>query len=131
MTTMTLDFMWPVPPHYELAMPATDYEVGEPEPAQVTMQNGRSQDGFLVRLDGAEKFLEFRTRRATTSVRIGFENLRFLRLTSAVTMKRLMLSDALSRVTTEATAQQKCIVHYHADSATEKDRAVDCPHRLG
>lgn len=119
MTTMTLDFMWPVPPHYDLTMPAHDYEVGEPEPAQVTMQNGRSQDGFLVRLDGAEKFLEFRTRRATTSVRIGFENLRFLRLTSAVTMKRLMLSDALSRVTTEATAQQKCIINYHADSAVE------------
>ena len=119
---MTGDFKWPVPPHYDVMLPLSIGEgdsESDAKAAQVTMQNGRSQDGFLVRLDGAEKFLEFRTRRATTSVRIGFESLRMLRLTAAVTMTRLMLSDALALVTTDATAQQKCIVNYHSGSSAE------------
>ena len=121
---MTGNLTWPMPPHYDLVLPLDSGDNGaaaesDAIAAQVTMQNGRSQDGFLVRLDGAEKFLEFRTRRATTSVRIGFENLRLLRLTTAIAMKRLLLSDALSLFTTDATAQQKCIIHYHSGSTAE------------
>ena len=118
---MTGNFVWPVPPHHELILldlggAPTD---AEPEPAQVTMQNGRSQDGFLIHLDGAEMFLEFRSRRATTSVRIGFENLRIVRLTRPVTLMKLTLSDALSQVTSAASAEQKCTVEYNVGGIVE------------
>ena len=116
---MTGDFEWPVPPHYDITVFAGDGEHAEAAAAQVTMQNGRSQDGFLIQLDAAEMFLEFRTRRATTSVRIGFDNLRVLRLTTPVMMTRVMLSDELIHISTDTTAHQKCIVDYHAGGTAE------------
>ena len=118
---MTGNFIWPVPPHHELILLDIDSEPTDamPEPAQVTMQNGRSQDGFLIQLDGAEMFLEFRSPRATTSVRIGFENLRMVRLTRPVTLMKLTLSDALSHVTSAASAEQKCTIEYHVGGTLE------------
>ncbi|MEC5216593.1 type II secretory ATPase GspE/PulE/Tfp pilus assembly ATPase PilB-like protein [Actimicrobium sp. GrIS 1.19] len=116
---MLTDFKWPVPPHYDLISHSGGPDGTDVEPALVTMQNGRSQDGLLVRLDGAEMFLEFRTRRAASSVRIGFGNLKLLRLTDPVEMQQLRLSEALSRVSTGATGQQKCVVQYHNGDALE------------
>ena len=116
---MTNEFIWPVPSHHELTAQEGDVARGEPEPAQVTMGNGRSQDGFLLHLDGAEMFLEFRSRRATTSVRIGFENLRLLRLTRPVMLTKVTLSNALSLVSMDASDHQKCSIDYHTGAPLE------------
>ena len=115
---MLTGFRWPVPPHYDLITPPSDPAGNDAEPAQVTMQNGRSQEGLLVGLDGAEMCLEFRTRRASSTVRIGFGNLQLLRLTDAVEMKQIALSQGLSDAT-GAPLQQKCVLHYYSGLTLE------------
>ena len=116
---MLTSFRWPVPPHYDLIESSGALDVNDVEPAQVTMQNGRAQEGLLVGLDGAEMCLEFRTRRATSTVRIGFGNLKLLRLTDPVEMKQVQLSHALADVNSTASPQQKCVVNYHSGEALE------------
>jgi type II secretory ATPase GspE/PulE/Tfp pilus assembly ATPase PilB-like protein len=111
---MLTDFKWPVPPHYDVMSPTGGNDGNDVEPADVTMQNNRSQNGLLVRLDGAEAFLEFRTRRATTSVRIAFGSLRLLRLTDPVEMTQLLLSDTLADTATVPLLSQKCTINYHS-----------------
>ncbi|GAA4025065.1 GspE/PulE family protein [Actimicrobium antarcticum] len=111
---MLTDFNWPVPAHYDtLLLPVSANEVDD-EPAELTMQNGRSQEGILMHLDGAEMYVEFRTRRSASSVRIGFTNLRMLCLITPVAMHKLPLSDdVIATGIAIASTQQKCVVHYH------------------
>ncbi len=116
---MLTSFHWPIPPHYDLIETSAGLDANDVEPAQVTMHNGRAQDGLLIGLDGAEMCLEFRTRRATSTVRIGFGNLRLLRLTDPVEMKKVQLSHALATVSNAASPQQKCTVNYHSGEASE------------
>jgi len=111
---MLTDFKWPIPAHYDVMSAGGINDGTDIEPADVTMQNNRCQEGLLVRMDGAEAFLEFRTRRAPTSVRIAFANLRLLRLTDPVEMTQLMLSDALTDTATTPLLSQKCVIHYHS-----------------
>lgn len=116
---MLNNFRWPVPPHYDLVENVGDIGGNEVEPAELTMQNNRTQDGLLVGLDGAEMCLEFRTRRASSSVRIGFGNLKLLRLTDPVEMQHLQLAPTLAHISNAASPQQKCTVLYHDGESFE------------
>ena len=116
---MLTSFRWPVPPHFDLISATAGLNDNDVEPAKVTMQNGRTQDGLLVSLDGAEMCLEFRTRRASTTVRIGFGNLQLLRLTDPVEMKKVQLSAALGNVSNADLPHQKCTINYHTGQILE------------
>jgi len=109
---MDIDFGWPLPPHFELAstFPATN---DSNAPCIVTLNDGHRKVGDLLGFDQEASIIEFHPERAAGNLRIGFADLKSIRLTSPIELKKLNLP--LTVETQEGLSipiRQKCMISF-------------------
>jgi type II secretory ATPase GspE/PulE/Tfp pilus assembly ATPase PilB-like protein len=109
---MDIDFGWPLPPHFELAstFPATN---DSNAPCIVTLNDGHRKVGNLLGFDQEASIIEFHPERAAGNLRIGFADLKSIRLTSPIELKKLDLP--LTVETQEGLSipiRQKCMISF-------------------
>jgi len=109
---MDTDFGWPLPPHFE-SISASSAANDDKASCIVTMNNGNRKVGNLLAFDLETSSIEFHPERASGNLRIGFANLKSIRLTLPIVLKKMELP--LTVETQEDLSiplRQKCMISF-------------------
>jgi type II secretory ATPase GspE/PulE/Tfp pilus assembly ATPase PilB-like protein len=109
---MNTDFDWPLPPHFESISASSAMNDGK-VPCIVAMPDGSRKVGNLLSFDLETSSIEFHPERASGNLRIGFANLKSIRLTLPIELKKMELP---STVKTQGgltiPIRQKCMISF-------------------
>jgi len=107
---MNADLNWPSPPHFEVIIKGGGDDLAT---ANVVFNDGRRMNGNVIRLDPAGGILEIHPEKSETHLSISFSNLKSLRLTQPVELKRLPMPTAQNAMDVYPTSErQRCVVRF-------------------
>jgi type II secretory ATPase GspE/PulE/Tfp pilus assembly ATPase PilB-like protein len=100
-------FEWPIPPHFHIASsPGKGLES-----ALIVLEQGQRQSGVLTQFDVERRCLELAAREGVEARKIEFEQLKSLRLSRPISLKRLELQ-AAGMQPTSASLRQRCTIDF-------------------
>ncbi|WP_234484780.1 GspE/PulE family protein [Noviherbaspirillum pedocola] len=103
--TSTID--WPIPPHFD----ADSLPHAEAEPGVLLLEDGRRKQGALVAFDAEQQRLHFQEKGAAAAAVFTFAEIKSLRLSRAIVLKRLELN-AAGMQPTSAALRQRCNIEF-------------------
>ncbi len=112
-------FDWPTPPHYNLV---NEPAIADAEPAIVTMNDGRTLRGNVVRLDMSASVLEFQPGLKQANLLLDFSAFKSLCLSRLIELERVALSVPTASVALHPTLTlQICTIHFKDGSELVSD----------
>ncbi|MFL6719342.1 MAG: hypothetical protein ACJ8G3_23600, partial [Burkholderiaceae bacterium] len=102
-----IDFQWPIPPHFQLSAGLED-----PQPALLTLTNGKRETGTLIRFDPENQLIEFLNKDFLLPSQVGFTDIKSLRLTRPTQLKRVALIQAQQLNPADTGLGQRCAVDF-------------------
>ena len=123
---MISDFEWPIPPHFHLAAGSTG-----PESAVMALNDGRRETGTLVILDPANNLVEFTPQKASLTRQFGFQDVKSLRLTRPIALKRLELDPDGKLDSADVHLRQRCVVHFKDGDCLMSETIGHVEHKFG
>jgi type II secretory ATPase GspE/PulE/Tfp pilus assembly ATPase PilB-like protein len=123
---MIIDFEWPIPPHFYLAAGAAG-----PESAVLAMTDGKRETGTMVRLDPENSLLEFMPQKAPLTRQVGFQEVKSLRLTRPIALKRLELDPGGKLDSAYVGLRQRCVVMFRDGDSLMSETIGYVEHKFG
>ena len=125
---MRRDIEWPFPPHFEL-IENSAINANITGTCQVVLNDGRRQNGSLVRLDIENSMLECTPVKGQTNISLGFSRFKSLRLTEPVALRRTPVPGEAAMAA--PSIKQKCQVNFKDGETLEAETVGFVPHRNG